>query len=171
MKLYHGSNVEINEVILAKCSPSKDFGQGFYTTVLEEQAWKRAINRVVRNHGQPIVTVFEVPDDLLNKPDLHIRVFDEKPCVEWAVFVRNNREKNFSDFASMECNRDNKYDIVVGPVANDDVGMSVRLFTRNLITEDDLKDHLDLGKLTNQYSFHTEKALFYLKKVGVLYDK
>ena len=29
----------------------------------------------------------------------------------------------------------------------------------------------DFGKLTNQYTFHTEKALKYLKEVGVMYDK
>ena len=34
-----------------------------------------------------------------------------------------------------------------------------------------LKKEFDFGKLTNQYTFHTEKALRYLKKVGVMYDK
>lgn len=29
----------------------------------------------------------------------------------------------------------------------------------------------DFGRLTNQYMFHTEKALQYLKKVGVMHDK
>lgn len=43
MKLYHGSNVEINEVDLSKCRPFKDFGVGFYTTMLEEQKGKTPI--------------------------------------------------------------------------------------------------------------------------------
>lgn len=34
MKLYHGSNVEIDKVDLSKCMPNKDFGCGFYTTLL-----------------------------------------------------------------------------------------------------------------------------------------
>ena len=29
----------------------------------------------------------------------------------------------------------------------------------------------DFGKLTNQYTFHTEKSLKYLKKAGVMHDK
>ena len=29
MKLYHGSNVVIENIDLAKCKPYKDFGQGF----------------------------------------------------------------------------------------------------------------------------------------------
>lgn len=33
MRLFHGSNVEIDVVDLSKCMPHKDFGQGFYTTL------------------------------------------------------------------------------------------------------------------------------------------
>ena len=40
MRLFHGSNMEIDEVDLSKCLPNKDFGCGFYTTLLEEQAWR-----------------------------------------------------------------------------------------------------------------------------------
>ena len=42
MRLYHGSNVDIKEINLAMCRPYKDFGQGFYLTVLREQAEKMA---------------------------------------------------------------------------------------------------------------------------------
>ena len=34
-----------------------------------------------------------------------------------------------------------------------------------------MKREVDFGRLTNQYTFHTEKALKYLTKVGVMYDK
>ena len=40
MKLYHGSNTEINSIELSKCRPYKDFGRGFYLTTLPEQAQK-----------------------------------------------------------------------------------------------------------------------------------
>ena len=36
MRLFHGSNMEIDKVDLSKCMPNKDFGCGFYTTLLEE---------------------------------------------------------------------------------------------------------------------------------------
>lgn len=36
MELFHGSNVEIERVDLSKCMLNKDFGCGFYTTMLEE---------------------------------------------------------------------------------------------------------------------------------------
>ncbi len=38
MILYHGSNIEIENVDLSKCRPYKDFGQGFYLTTIKEQA-------------------------------------------------------------------------------------------------------------------------------------
>ena len=130
LKLFHGSNVEIEKVDLSKCMPNKDFGCGFYTTLLEHQAWRMAQRRVQIAGGIPTVTVFDVPDDLVEKNDLNCRVFESNPTIERAIFIRNNRDRKFSDISSSEC-----------------------------------------GRLTNQYTFHTEKALKYLKKAGVLYDK
>lgn len=37
MRLYHGSNIAIDNINLAMCRPYKDFGQGFYLTDIEEQ--------------------------------------------------------------------------------------------------------------------------------------
>lgn len=57
--------------------------------------------------GEPTVTVFEVPDDIASIPELHCRVFDEVPTVEWAIFIKNNRDRNFREISSPECNTDN----------------------------------------------------------------
>lgn len=171
MKLFHGSNMEIDVVDLARCMPNKDFGCGFYTTLLEEQAWRMAQRRARIAGGVPTVTVYEVPDDLVEKNDLNCRVFEDKPTIEWAIFIRNNRDRAFSDYDSRECNLDCKYDVVVGPVANDTVGLLIRQFSRGTIDAEYLKKEFDFGRLTNQYTFHTENALQYLKKVGVMNDK
>ncbi len=168
MKLYHGSNIEIAQVDLSKCMPNKDFGCGFYTTILEEQAWRMAKRRVRIDGGRAVVTVYEVPDDLVQIDELNCRVFEDSPTIEWAMFVRNNRDRNFKDYSSKECNYDCKYDVVVGPVADDTVGLLLRQFSRGTIDVEYLKKKFDFGKLTNQYTFHTEKSLKYLKKVGVL---
>lgn len=42
MKLYHGTNIEIDTIDLQQCKPFKDFGKGFYLTELKEQAVKMA---------------------------------------------------------------------------------------------------------------------------------
>lgn len=171
MILYHGSNVEIDSIDLSRCTPYKDFGRGFYTTLLKEQAMRMARRRAKLEGGRAVVTIFEAPDDLLEKGNLCCRVFEDKPSIEWAVFIRNNRDRNFKDIADKDCNTDNKYDIVAGPVANDTVGLLIRQFSRGTIDVEYLKKEFDFGTLTNQYTFHTERAVAYLKKVGALYDE
>jgi len=42
-----------------------------------------------------------------------------------AIFVLNNRDRKFQDKGSIECNHDNKYDLVVGPVADDGFGFVI----------------------------------------------
>lgn len=171
LKLYHGSNMEIDKVDLSRCMPHKDFGCGFYTTLLEGQAWRMAQRRTRISGGVPTVTVYEVPDNLVEISELNTRVFQDCPTIEWAIFIRNNRDRKFSDYKNPECNLDCKYDIVVGPVADDTVGLLIRQFSRGTIDAEYMKKEFDFGKLTNQYTFHTEKALRYLKKVGVMYDR
>lgn len=171
MKLYHGSNIEITRVDLTKCMPYKDFGPGFYTTLLFEQAWRMAERRRRIDGNRPVVTVYEIPDDLLTRPELNCRLFPDEPTIEWAVFIKNNRDRKFRDLSNSECNQDCKYDVVVGPVANDTVGLLIRQFSHGTINVEYMKEEFSFGKLTNQYTFHTEKALRYLKKVGVIYDK
>lgn len=45
---------------------------------------------------------------------------------------------NFSDISNLECNFDNKYDLVIGPVADDDIIVLFRTFVRGLIDIDTL---------------------------------
>lgn len=43
MILYHGSNIDIQEISLSKCKPNKDFGKGFYLTTIKEQAIRMSL--------------------------------------------------------------------------------------------------------------------------------
>ena len=40
MRLYHGSNVEIESIDLSKSRPFKDFGRAFYLSADQQQAWE-----------------------------------------------------------------------------------------------------------------------------------
>ncbi len=83
------------------------------------------------------------------------------PTEEWARFVINNRNgMNLEE----DNNSDNKYDIVIGPVANDDLALLFRQFCNGMIEIDTLIREMKYKKLTDQYSFHTERALKYLTK-------
>lgn len=167
MRLYHGSNIEISNIDLNKCRPYKDFGKGYYLTEIRDQAEKMA-SRVARIYGgRPCITVYEFDEAALTDGDIKVRKF-ELPIKEWALFVIHNRSREFKDIASEECNLDNKYDLVIGPVANDDLALLFRQFSNGLIDVDTLVREMKFKKLTNQYSFHTKKAIAYLRKEEIL---
>lgn len=167
MTLYHGTNLDIQSIDLTLCRPYKDFGRGFYTTELFEQAQKMA-KRVVKIYGgTPIVNIYETPDDLMQRTELNIMDFGNVPSKNWAIFVMNNRNKRFADYESAECNFDLKYDIVVGPIADDDMAVLFRQYQNSMISLDMLINGMTYKETTSQYSFHTERAIRLLKKVGV----
>lgn len=114
--------------------------------------------------GTKTVNVFEMDEGIFEDKEIKIKGF-EKPSKEWAKFILNNRDKEFKDIENLECNIDNKYDLVIGPVANDDIIVLFRTFADGLISIDTLIKELTYKELTDQYSFHTEKALKYLKEV------
>ena len=165
IQLFHGSNIAIREIDLSKGRPNKDFGRGFYLTTIREQAEKMS-RRVARIYGgSPEVTVFEFDEENLHKSELSCRIF-QRPSKEWALFVINNRNRDFADVSSPECNADNKYDIVVGPVANDDLALLFRQFSGGLITVQELTEEMRYKDLTIQYSFHSENAISLLTMKG-----
>ena len=166
MILYHGSNIEIDKIDLGKCRPFKDFGRGFYTTLLREQAWAMA-KRTARifREGTPCVTEFFLDDTVLEDTRFNIRRF-LKPDIEWARFVINNRNHTFMDFANSECNADNKYDIVTGPVANDDITALMDVYLTGILSDEALAKELTFRELSDQVSFHTERSAACLRKTG-----
>ncbi len=167
MLLYHGSNTDIIKIDLAKCRPYKDFGRGFYLTVIKEQAEKMA-NRVARIYGgTPVVNVFEIDDSFMLISGLNVKDFGTQTSEEWAKFVRNNRDKSYTDYSDPECNIDNKYDIVIGPIANDDMALLFRQYENGMISFENMLNGMIYKETTNQYSFHTQKAIGLLRKVVV----
>ena len=176
MILYHGSNVEIENIDLNKCKPYKDFGCGFYTTPLKNQAFSMAkrTTRIFRE-GKPCITEFILNDGLIRidggseSAILNIKRFSE-PTIEWARFVINNRNHKFKDTRSSECNVDGKYDIVIGPVANDDITALVDVYLSGILSDEILTKELTYRDLSIQVSFHTERAINCLQKKGTYYD-
>lgn len=167
MLLYHGSNTDIKVIDLAMCRPYKDFGKGFYLTVMKDQAELMA-KRVARIYGgSPVLNVFEMDDSIIFSSDLCIKNFGDETSEEWARFIMNNRNRKYDDFSNLECNFDNKYDMVIGPIANDDMAVLFRQYENGLITFANMVNGMIYKKTTNQYSFHTEKAISFLQKVGV----
>lgn len=165
MRLYHGSNIVIDSINLAMCRPYKDFGKGFYLTDIEEQAEKMAVRVTKIYGGFPIVNIFEIEDDFRELSDIKIKDFGAHTTEEWAKFVMNNRNRAFEDEKNVLCNKDNKYDIVIGPVADDNMALLFRQYENEIIDFDTLLKGMIYKKTTSQYSFHTEKGIKLLRKV------
>ena len=161
MILYHGSNTAFQTIDLAKGLPAKDFGRGFYMTSSLECAEKTARQRVARLGGLPKVMVFECDEAAMQL--LNVRLF-ATPSKEWAMFVRSNRRM---DCDAADHNRDNRYDIVQGPIANDKLSLLFRLYERDVITADEFARRMQFRELYTQYSFHTERSLAVLHFMGV----
>jgi len=164
MIIFHGSNVEINSIKLEKCTPYKDFGQGFYVTTIEEQAERMARRTVRRFGGAPIITIYEFNE--IELQELNYKEF-KNVNNDWAMFILNNRDKDFKDISNELSNQDNKYDVVSGAIANDDIATAFALFRDGIMNLEMLALRLEHKKLSNQYSFHTQRAIALLRKVGV----
>ena len=156
MKLFHGSNVEIESIDLARGGRGKDFGKGFYANPDYMQAVEFC-SSVIRREGVgvPTVTSFDFDESALNV--LNVMRFDGY-SKEWAEFILLNRN-NTSDVPAHD------YDIVVGPIADDGVGTQIRRLSRGFITFDAFLEELKYSKVSIQYFFGTEEAIKYLKKI------
>lgn len=77
MRLYHGSNVEIDIVDLSLSKVGKDFGIGFYLSADREQAFDMARRKAAQTEsGEPILNVYEFDVDNKEIGDLSILKFD-----------------------------------------------------------------------------------------------
>ena len=158
MRLYHGSNVVIENIDLSLSHKGKDFGCGFYLSDNYEQAFQMACLTVERlESGVPIVTEFELDETLFTDTSMQVLKFDSY-TEEWAQFVLDNRN-------NQERKNIHNYDVVIGPIANDKVGAQIRRFLLGDIDIQQLVKELTFHKgITIQYFFATEKALHKLRK-------
>lgn len=157
--LYHGSNVCIDKIVLKRSRKGKDFGCGFYLNPDRQQAMDMAVRTTQRMmEGEPIVNAYSFDEDLLKtEASLNVKIFTEY-SVEWAEFVLMNR-KNLSDTPA------HPFDIVVGPIANDTVGLQMRRFMQGYISIERMIEELRFTKPAIQYFFGTEKAVALLTKI------
>lgn len=147
--LYHGSNVAFDEIDLGKSRNRRDFGKGFYCTVLENQEEEWARRLYLRSHkgGRYVYRyLYRQTDDLKIK---HFAALDQ----EWLEFIKENRTKGGIQHS---------YDVVVGPVADDNTMETVQLYLSGILKAEEAVERLRYNKVNNQVSFHTPLALEHL---------
>lgn len=158
MILYHGSNVEVASPKIIVSNRTLDFGAGFYTTSSLEQARRWAYLQAKRRQaGEPIVTFYEFDDKCLSKNSgIKILRF-ESANREWLNFVAENRKRIYVG---------DKYDMVIGPVANDNTMPVISDYMQGNINEETALLLLMPQKLSDQYAFLTSKGLSLLSTGG-----
>jgi len=146
MILYHGSYLSIEKPDISFSRSNVDFGRGFYTTPIKEQAvsWS---HRFKSKHGAGIVSAYEIDEcDLREKAlVLEFGAYSD----EWLDFViACRRGKDISE-----------YGLIIGGVANDKVFDTIQLFLDNLIDKAAAIARLRYDKPNMQYCFRSQRLI------------
>ena len=145
----HGSSIVVDKPRMLQSERFLDFGTGFYTTTNKEQASRWAQRVAVRRKAEmQYLSVYEFDYERTEK-ELKVMWF-EQANEEWLNFICTCRSgKSITE----------EYDLVFGPVADDNVYATVQLYELGVLDKDETIKRLKVEKLYNQVLFHTEKAL------------
>lgn len=149
MILYHGSIDLVEHPEIRSGEIYLDFGVGFYTTTSYEQAERWAKIKMRRNSADLGYVLSYEFDFEMARREFAIETFeiaDEK----WLTFVVNNRK----GITQAEI-----WDMHIGPVADDNIYQSIRLFETGAYDAEYTVKRLKTEVLHDQWTLHTEKAL------------
>ncbi|GHV48186.1 hypothetical protein FACS1894181_03270 [Bacteroidia bacterium] len=149
MRVYHGSYTPVAEIDLSCCEPRKDFGAGFYVTRFREQAESWAFRKGNRKHTNGFITEFEFDENTYDDKNFKVLRFEDYSG-EWFDFVIKNRK-------SLKVTHD--YDMVEGPVADDNIQRELDMFLRGEISRKDFFGQLVYPKQNHQICFCTLNSL------------
>ena len=110
-----------------------------------------------RREGRKVVNIYEF-DEQVAFAECSLLRFDA-PNEAWLDFVSENRSGSYDD---------QDYDLIYGPVANDDVYTTFTLYSAGALTKEQNLEALKIKKLYNQLVLTSEKALSYLKFIGTV---
>lgn len=146
MTIYHGSYMEVETPNVSWSRGNVDFGKGFYTTPLREQAVKWA-RRFKAKKGSSILSLYEMDEDKLRK-NYTVKEFMEYSD-EWLDYIVACR----GGACPMH------YDVVIGGVANDKVFDTIELFFGGLIDKSVAIERLRYEKPNLQICFCSQEAI------------
>jgi hypothetical protein len=156
MELYHGSSLVVEKPSLDLSRKNLDFGIGFYTTINKNQAIDFAHKVMIRKkQKKQQVSVYDFDMDAAES-DLDILRFSV-PDRLWLDFVHQNRLNTYTG---------KMYDLVIGPVANDDVFATLLIYEQGILSVEQTLETLKVKELYSQFVFKTEKALSLLRFVN-----
>ena len=155
MKLFHGSNQTIKQPDPTFSKRSKmDFGKGFYTTTSEEQARKFTHLVLARNKGKGTKTINIYELDISAFSNLKVKDF-QGAIEDWFDYVEMNRRQHVKSV--------DQYDIVIGPVADDNIQETFLLYENEIINKEEAIKRLKYEVLKDQIVFKSSASITYLQ--------
>lgn len=121
MTVYHGGYQPVEHPEIRTGKNTKDFGTGFYCTIIKEQA-----QRWAKRYSTKIVSIYEVR----LHDDLNIKEFKEM-TEEWLDFIIACRSGQQHD-----------YDIVIGAMADDQIYNFVTDYMDGVITREQFDSNI-----------------------------
>ncbi|WP_172135484.1 DUF3990 domain-containing protein [Adlercreutzia sp. ZJ473] len=147
MILYHGSTVEVPHPDPARARKNLDFGQGFYLTSHRSQAERWAKRKAMLEDASAVVNEYEFAERALE--NFAVLRFDESDA-DWVKFVCDCRRGG---------NAYQKYDVIIGCVANDKVYEAVNMYFRGYWDIDTTLKALKYYDKNDQYCFVSQAAV------------
>ena len=138
MTVYHGGYQPVKEPEIRIGRNTKDFGNGFYCTIIKEQA-----QRWAKRYDTKIVSTYDV---CLN-PKLNILEFEEM-SEKWLDFIVACRSGKMHD-----------YDIVIGAMADDQIYNFISDYMDGVITREQFWVLAKFKYPTHQIAVCSEEAL------------
>ena len=138
MTVYHGGYQPVQLPEIRKGRYTKDFGDGFYCTIIKEQA-----QRWARRYDVGIVSIYDIRLDT----KLNIMEFKEM-TEEWLDFI-----------VACRYGKSHDYDIVIGAMADDQIYNYVSDYMDGTITREQFWTLAKFKYPTHQIVFCTENAL------------
>ena len=138
MTVYHGGYQPVQKSEIWKGRNTKDFGYGFYCTIIKEQA-----QRWAKRYETKVISIYDVR---MNN-NLNIKEFTEM-SEEWLDFIVDCRS-----------GKDHNYDIVIGAMADDQIYNFVSDYIDGIITREQFWVLAKFKYPTHQIAFCTKDAL------------
>jgi hypothetical protein len=148
MIVFHGTNLVIERPKIINRFKTLDFGEGFYTTENENQAREFAVKVCQRRSPTlyPIVNCYDFYENLDKFSVLKFDAQNEK----WLDFIVERRKGITPQV---------KYDLIIGPVANDDVFGTIILYEAGQLDKESAIKRFKVKRLFNQVVFCNEQIL------------
>lgn len=145
MTVYHGSYTIVEKPKIIKGKNTKDFGTGFYCTIIREQA-----ERWAKRYDKGMVNTYNV------RMDTSLKILEFKEMTEeWLEFIIDCRH-----------GKSHNYDIVIGAMANDQIYNFIADYIDGIITREQFWTMARFKYPTHQINFCSPAALKCLEFVS-----